>query len=709
MRNKQILKKMTLFMAAALCAVVMFQPVSTMAAEGSADPKLLNEEIVSDADLLETEDTLLADTSSEDSVEEAPQTADEETAEAGVDVSNEDGQQALNEDVTLSVSAEEEPEPIEADAVAYRNEAFSDGNHIYFYNIEGGVGSSDMILLESNGRWALIDSGHRYENTIPEKNGKAWAADYAGLSCQVSGKYGSDAMKYMIETLGVDHLDFIIGTHSHSDHIGGIPEIAALMVESEDGSVHSLIDDTTVYFYKMYHHTGAQDDDLGSDTISTSWHNQAYYYQAKQAVKEQGGKLVDISCGISATDGKTVSANQSSNLSVINNSGKFSSVTYQARSASNPYDDRISFQWGDMKIDLYHLFATNGAKNENVNSIVTVLTCSGHKIYMAGDMDTTFRVEQKLAKVIAADYGHFDLVKMSHHGIYDGSNSRDLLDSLQPKMMISTNHWTNLKSSTPGGVYSSVKYYAAKNYGTVFYGVGMSDRMIDVELDGRNLSVFNVKGTGANASVVSAVSCKDSGKIQNGWSQWRDEIYSANVYNWYYFVDSKAVIGWKQIEGKWYHFASDGFLDRGWHQENGKYYYLNEEMKTGWQLIDGEWYYFNANGVMAANAWAKDRVGWCWLGANGKQVKSKWIWSGGAWYYIQSDGYMAANAWAKDSKGWCYLGYDGKQVKDKWAKWRGYWYYIKSNGYMAAGEYASDSKYRYWMDSNGKIASKSGK
>jgi len=646
MNNKRLKKRILSFMAAAICAVVMFQPVSAMAAESSADSEILNDGLAPDTGLSEPEEELLSDIPSESDPEAEEETVTNDTlseddtentsgtvAEDTSGDLNAEAPQTLNEDAVLTVSTEEEePKPIEADVIASRNTAFSEGNYIYFYNIEGGAGSSDMILLESNGRWGLIDSGHRYENSIPDENGRTWAANYAGLSCQVPGKYGADAMKYMVETLGVDHLDFIIGTHSHSDHIGGIPEIAALMVESEDESVHSLIDDSTVYFYKTYHHTGAQDDDLGPETKNTSWHNQAYYYQAKQAIAAQGGKLVDISCGISATDGKTVSANQSSNLSIINASGNYSGVSYQARSASNPYDDRISFQWGDMQIDLYHLFAASGAKNENVNSIVTVLTCGGHKVYLAGDMDTTFRTEQKIAKVIGTDYGHFELAKMSHHGIYDGSNSKDLIDSLQPKIMISTNHWTNIKSATAGGVYSSVKYYAAKNYGTVFYGVGMSDRMLGVKLNDRNLSVFNVTGAGENASVTSADSCKDSGKIQDGWSQWRDEIYSADVYRYFYFVNNKAVTGWNQLNGKWYHFAQDGFMDSGWYQENGKYYYLDENMKTGWQLIDDEWYYFNASGIMAANAWAKDSVGWCWLGSNGKQVKDKWVWNGGAWY-----------------------------------------------------------------------------
>ncbi len=79
-------------------------------------------------------------------------------------------------------------------------------------------------------------------------------------------------------------------------------------------------------------------------------------------------------------------------------------------------------------------------------------------------------------------------------------------------------------------------------------------------------------------------------------------------------------LGWIQKDGKWWVFGSDGYLKRGWAQDNasGKWYLIDENtgmqtswhydesdqhwyyldpasgaMLTDWQLINGKWYYFS--------------------------------------------------------------------------------------------------------------------
>ena len=49
---------------------------------------------------------------------------------------------------------------------------------------------------------------------------------------------------------------------------------------------------------------------------------------------------------------------------------------------------------------------------------------------------------------------------------------------------------------------------------------------------------------------------------------------------WCYNTGANCATDWKKINGCWYYFNNDGY------------------MQTGWQKCDGCWYYFNNNGVM---------------------------------------------------------------------------------------------------------------
>ena len=107
------------------------------------------------------------------------------------------------------------------------------------------VGSADSIIIESNGHFGLVDSSKPYKDiknevehvqineTIGEKN--HWSTD-PDKSVQAVINY--------LNYLKVDKLDFIISTHSHNDHIGGIPAIA-----------YYFVNENTKYYYKEYRKT----------------------------------------------------------------------------------------------------------------------------------------------------------------------------------------------------------------------------------------------------------------------------------------------------------------------------------------------------------------------------------------------------------------------------------------------------------------------
>lgn len=101
------------------------------------------------------------------------------------------------------------------------------------------------------------------------------------------------------------------------------------------------------------------------------------------------------------------------------------------------------------------------------------------------------------------------------------------------------------------------------------------------------------------------------------WFEFKDGTYPAGEKT---SDQNGEKLGWIQKDGKWWAFGSDGYLKRGWVQDNasGKWYLIDEKtgmqigwyydesghcwyyldpvsgaMLTGWQLINGKWYYLS--------------------------------------------------------------------------------------------------------------------
>lgn len=95
-------------------------------------------------------------------------------------------------------------------------------DRIHFLN----TANSDAILIESNGKFALIDAGEGNNN--PRRK-----TEYKG--------YESEVVEYIKHVTdlknGNNYLDFILGTHCHYDHIG---------------SFHTLITDNDIQIGKAY-------------------------------------------------------------------------------------------------------------------------------------------------------------------------------------------------------------------------------------------------------------------------------------------------------------------------------------------------------------------------------------------------------------------------------------------------------------------------
>ncbi|WP_175880888.1 PspC-related protein choline-binding protein 1 [Streptococcus thalassemiae] len=102
--------------------------------------------------------------------------------------------------------------------------------------------------------------------------------------------------------------------------------------------------------------------------------------------------------------------------------------------------------------------------------------------------------------------------------------------------------------------------------------------------------------------------------------------------------------GWKQENGMWYFYNTDGSMATGWVQVNGSWYYLNSNgsMVTGWVQVNGSWYYLNSNGSMETG-WLQNNGSWYYLNSNGSMKANQWFQVGGKWYYVNASGELAVN------------------------------------------------------------------
>lgn len=236
-------------------------------------------------------------------------------------------------------------------------------NFIHFLN----TGSSDCIIIESNGHFAMVDAGEDsdYPANKPHLN-------YPG--------YEKEVCDYLLKNCasadGTVTLDFVVGTHAHSDHIGGFD---------------TVINHPKIIVKKAYLKPYNEKDIFIYERLS--WDNTEVYEQMKNALIENDVEIVEDFDELKTTLG----------------------------------DFKVTFYNGKYKKRLVKY-------GENVNSVVTLLECNGFRSLLAGDLNNKDFDEHRLAGKI----GKVDILKVGHHG-YPFSSSRKWLKTLLPKYSVVCN------------------------------------------------------------------------------------------------------------------------------------------------------------------------------------------------------------------------------------------------------------------------------
>lgn len=616
------------------------------------------------------------------------------------------------------------------------------GNRIHFINTKAKSGS-DAILLESNGHYALIDMGEDYD--FPDGSDPRYPSRW-GISMR-NYQVLEDRLIRHLDQVGVKKLDFIIGTHVHSDHIGGADEI---LNRYQVGK----------FYLKKY-----------SDERITShwglWDNLFNYDNALRAAQKRGVTLIQ-----------------------------------------NITDEDSHFKLGDMDIQLYNYKNEYDAEgnlkkvlDDNSNSIVSVVTVAGKRIYLGGDLDNAEGAEDKLGPVI----GKVDMMKWNHH--YDAtiSNTINFLENLSPKMIIqttggdinvaSTREYLQKKniqvlrasSQTQDATVFDISDSGFANVSNLFPDIPVVDekwyqeggywkyRLTDGEMAigwreiGGATYFFNGKGQmqagrwlhlnddwGENAK-GNDYYLNQNGKMQTGgWfkldGSWyyiqsngarrfselseiggKKYLFAADgkmltgnqVFNGkkMFFADSGALqtagnpSTWQKIDSDWYFYDEDGLKTIGKKNINGSTYYFNQEgvMQTGWAFVDGHWNYFASSGAMKTG-WVKDQETWYYLDKDGIMLTGRqdingvryylnasgamqtgWKWLENHWYYYANSGAMKTG-WIKDNEKWYYLNQDGIMQTGK-QEINGTRYYLNTSGAMQTGWQWLDKHWHYYADS----------
>ena len=233
---------------------------------------------------------------------------------------------------------------------------------IHFMNTD----NSNAILLESDGHFAMVDAGEDTDNPrgLPGLNLPGF--EDRVLAYLKAHAAGAD---------GKVHLDFIVGTHAPSDHLGGFDTILA----DPDVSVGRA-------YLKVY------DSSVINEQEVNEWDNQEVFDQ-------------------------TVAALEAKNVPII-----------------STFDD-TPFMLGKCKITLFNTDdpAPTGKVGENDQSLGVLVETNGTRVFLAGDMDDLTGDETRLAPQI----GKVDLLKVGHHGC-EGSSTPAFLQTLMPKICVFT-------------------------------------------------------------------------------------------------------------------------------------------------------------------------------------------------------------------------------------------------------------------------------
>ncbi len=277
---------------------------------------------------------------------------------------------------------------------------------IHFLN----TGSSDAILIESNGLFALVDCAEDSDNP-------------RGFNSLEMEGYETKVIDYLKSVAGDENgrvtLEFVIGTHAHSDHLGGFDTL----ISDPDITVKEA-------YLKRYY-----EDRISMNEVE-EWDNKQVYEQMLSAARERGVPVIqDL--------------------------------------------DGVTLELGDLTLTLYNTEeAEEGERvGENDNSLAVLVEKGPIRALLMGDVNKNGGVEKDIGRAV----GKVDLIKVGHHG-YGWSTSNALLSSVKPDIAVFTNRpeWVNFSVKMRLVLTSRSALYSTGEYNGIIAVMG--DAAGDIKL-----------------------------------------------------------------------------------------------------------------------------------------------------------------------------------------------------------------------------------
>ena len=417
------------------------------------------------------------------------------------------------------------------------------------------TGDSDAILIESDGHYGLVDAAR-----------------------------ATDSVYKYLNSIGVNYLDFVIATHLHDDHIGGMKDIASKFVNSK-----------TKFYYR--------------DITSGYFDGENGNYDLLQTVINK----------------------------MQNNGASMNEVTNKTP----------KFTMGDFTIELMNTeVASSDEKRDgkiagaNKDAIVTYIDYKGkYGTLLASDMESQdeYRMVSKLSKK------NVDVLKVGHHS-WQSSTTMKFTKAIKPKIAIVTGNYLLDDISTP--VYYMQHVYGTKFYVTGKSDNGITidySNNLAVSPDKALKSTYTITKTSGKwrqlqngiwfyldnvndlNSIVDTDWRKDGGKwyymgIQgNMMTGWIEVNYKGTPGLYYLDTSGAMFTGWQKAKsyspyggndpyyGTWM-YSEINYTVNAWYQysstwangNNWFYFDSSGRMVTGKQTINGKSYTFNDSGVCIA-------------------------------------------------------------------------------------------------------------